>query len=65
MAPLVKTGQSVLPRPFLSIGKLLMAWQVRQATRADLARLDPHLLDDIGLAARTRDAECDKAFWQD
>jgi uncharacterized protein YjiS (DUF1127 family) len=65
MAPLVKTGQSVLPRPLFSISKLLMAWQVRRATRADLARLDPHLLDDIGLSARARDAECDKAFWED
>lgn len=65
MAPLVKTGQSVLPRPLSGIGRLLMAWKVRQSTRADLARLDDHLLDDIGLSAHTRGAESTKPFWQD
>jgi uncharacterized protein YjiS (DUF1127 family) len=64
MAPLVKTGQSVLPRPLSGIRKLLLAWQTRQTTRNGLARLDAHLLDDIGLSARARGAECAKPFWQ-
>jgi uncharacterized protein YjiS (DUF1127 family) len=65
MSPLVKSGQSVLPRPLYGIRKLLLAWQTRQATRNGLARLDAHLLDDVGLSARVRGEECAKRFWQE
>jgi uncharacterized protein YjiS (DUF1127 family) len=66
MAPFVKTGQRRLPLPFLPrLVALTRLWRDRSATRASLARLDTHLLDDIGLSARARAAECEKAPWQD
>ncbi|MFZ1469498.1 MAG: DUF1127 domain-containing protein [Paracoccaceae bacterium] len=37
----------------------------RQTTRRALARLDSHLLHDIGLPADTARNEATKAFWQD
>jgi uncharacterized protein YjiS (DUF1127 family) len=65
MSSLVKAGPSFLSRPLFDLGRLLRVWQVRQTTRTGLARLDDHLLDDIGLSARSRGAECAKRFWQD
>jgi uncharacterized protein YjiS (DUF1127 family) len=64
MSPLVKTGLLRLPRPLSDLGRLLRLWQVRRTTRSGLARLDEHLLDDIGLSARSRGTECAKRFWQ-
>ncbi|OYW62421.1 MAG: hypothetical protein B7Z31_01045 [Rhodobacterales bacterium 12-65-15] len=36
----------------------------RQSQRHRLARLDPHLLRDIGLDAETVARECAKPFWR-
>ena len=36
----------------------------RRAQRQLLARLDPHLLRDIGLDATTAAEECAKPFWR-
>jgi uncharacterized protein YjiS (DUF1127 family) len=36
----------------------------RRRDRLRLARLDAHLLRDIGLDAREAEAECAKPFWQ-
>lgn len=45
--------------------RLIRTWADRQATRRALDRLDPHLLDDIGLSAQEARAETAKPFWQD
>lgn len=42
----------------------LGAWRERVRYRRELARLDDHLLSDIGLLPRARDAEVAKPFWR-
>ena len=44
---------------------VLRLWLRRAATRRQLARLDAHLLGDIGLSPIERDAECRKWFWRE
>ncbi|HEX6143259.1 MAG TPA: DUF1127 domain-containing protein [Geminicoccaceae bacterium] len=39
-------------------------WSARIRERRDLARLDDHLLDDIGASRAWRDAEIGKPFWR-
>jgi len=39
-------------------------WRARIRERRDLARLDDHLLDDIGASRAWRDAEIGKPFWR-
>ncbi|MEI4486453.1 DUF1127 domain-containing protein [Frigidibacter sp. MR17.14] len=41
------------------------AWTARRRQRAALARLDMHLLKDIGVDARTVSDEVAKPFWID
>lgn len=43
---------------------VLWTWSFRARTRHQLARLDRHLLADIGLDPMTAAAEADKPFWQ-
>lgn len=44
-------------------GRVMQDWAARWATRRALARLDAHLLDDIGLTAQEAQAETVKPFW--
>jgi uncharacterized protein YjiS (DUF1127 family) len=37
----------------------------RQRDRRQLAKLDAHLLRDIGLGAQDAESECAKPFWKD
>lgn len=46
-------------------GRMVRAWADRHVTRRALARLDPHLLDDIGISAQDARAEAGKPFWQE
>jgi uncharacterized protein YjiS (DUF1127 family) len=46
------------------IAKSVLVWETRIKTRRDLARLDPHLLRDIGLRADVALIECEKPFWR-
>jgi uncharacterized protein YjiS (DUF1127 family) len=39
-------------------------WSARRRDRLALARLDPHLLQDIGLDARDAAKECAKPLWR-
>ncbi|WP_316012946.1 DUF1127 domain-containing protein [Roseobacter sp. HKCCA0434] len=39
------------------------AWMKRARTRRQLARLDPHLLADVGLDAAQAHAEAARFFW--
>ena len=50
-----------LPHPLA----VLLAWNARHRMRRDLARLDPHLLRDIGLTEGQALAESRKPFWAD
>lgn len=49
--------------PALLVGMLLM-FARRRRDRIRLARLDPHLLRDIGLDPRAAAEECAKPFWR-
>jgi len=39
-------------------------WPIRSRHRRALARLDLHMLEDIGITPAQRDRECAKPFWQ-
>jgi len=54
-----------LSRLLVGIALMLAAWEDRRRTRAALARLDDHLLQDIGLGADRAAGECTKPFWRD
>lgn len=43
----------------------VLTWIERTQQRRALARMDDHLLSDIGLSRADIARECDKAFWQD
>lgn len=40
-------------------------WDMRRKSRRALAKLEPHLLYDIGLDRSSAQAEAAKPFWQD
>lgn len=56
-----------LPSPshlIKSLGRVLQVWTGRQRMRASLARLDAHLLRDIGIDASRAEVEAAKPFWR-
>ena len=54
-----------LAQMLVSLALMLAAWEDRRRTRAALARLDRHLLQDIGLGPDRAGMECHKPFWRD
>lgn len=48
-----------------AMGQMLRAWRHRRATRRALARLDAHMLRDIGLSSHSAADEIAKPFWRD
>ena len=59
--------RSTLPAPSLIAVKLAWAyvlWSQRRESRKHLARLDDHLLRDIGLSRKEADLEMRKPFWR-
>ena len=66
-AVLAVAARPSLP-PFARIGFALtvklLAWEERRQTRKALARLDTHLLRDIGLAPDEARTEAARPFWQ-
>ncbi len=56
--------RTVVARLWGGAWRTVAQWQERQRTRAALARLDDHLLADIGLDAGERRAEQLKPFWR-
>lgn len=61
-----------LSRPLPPLSRLafrlaaqVLAWEERRATRRALARLDGHMLRDIGLSPDSARSECAKRFWMD
>ncbi|MEL6608389.1 MAG: DUF1127 domain-containing protein [Pseudomonadota bacterium] len=58
------TRLPALASAFVLAAIVVTRWSKQARTRTQLADLDPHLLQDIGLTAEQADAECRKAFWQ-
>ena len=54
-----------LSRSLLALALAVARWEDRQRTRSALARLDDHLLRDIGLNDGRATREAAKPFWQD
>ncbi|MER8398159.1 DUF1127 domain-containing protein [Mesorhizobium sp. M1348] len=56
------------PFPFIVLRRLrlrlLARWYDRHLQRLDLAEIDDHLLDDLGLTPEDVRRECAKSFWQ-
>ena len=53
-----------LSRLLVALAVTLAAWEDRRRTRAALARLDDHLLRDIGLGPSRAATDCTKPFWR-
>ena len=51
--------------PLARIAELPALWRRRALTRRDLARMDRHLLSDIGLTEADVRAEAEKPFWRE
>lgn len=54
-----------LSRLLLALALAVARWEDRQRTRSALARLEDHLLRDIGLPRDHAHTECAKPFWRD
>ena len=54
-----------LSRLLVGLALTLARWEDRRRSRRSLARLDGHMLRDIGLGASTAQTECQKPFWRD
>jgi uncharacterized protein YjiS (DUF1127 family) len=52
------------PAIFARVVGLLQTWHERRDQRHALARLDDHMLADIGLSRADVDQEMQKPFWQ-
>jgi uncharacterized protein YjiS (DUF1127 family) len=48
----------------LRVAARLLEWQERSRQRSMLARLDEHLLRDLGLTRADAEEECGKPFWR-
>ena len=52
------------PKSTISLFATLTTWMQRSRQRKQLAQLDQHLLDDIGLSAEQAAREIAKPFWR-
>lgn len=50
-------------RLLVEVALVMARWDDRRRTRRALARLDAHILRDIGLTGTLAKAECRKPFW--
>jgi uncharacterized protein YjiS (DUF1127 family) len=62
LAPPAATGLRSVP---VKLWQTAVQWAVRRRDRLALARLDPHLLQDIGLDTQDAAEECAKPLWRD
>jgi uncharacterized protein YjiS (DUF1127 family) len=53
-----------ISRLFVALGVTIANWEERRLTRRALARLDSHMLRDIGMSPVLRDRESRKVFWR-
>ena len=68
MFALPRTLPATLPplsRLLVVLALAVARWEDRRRTRSALARLDDHLLRDIGLPEDHAQTECAKPFWRD
>jgi uncharacterized protein YjiS (DUF1127 family) len=67
MTPTVATHRHSAPRRGLlaAVVGAVLSWQQRHRARATLARLDDHMLRDIGLSLSDAQVEISKPFWRD
>lgn len=68
MFALPRTLPATLPplsRLLVVLALAVARWEDRRRTRSALARLDDHLLRDIGLPMDHAQTECAKPFWRD
>jgi|688.fasta_scaffold112686_3 uncharacterized protein YjiS (DUF1127 family) len=63
-APTV-AGLTGRTRPQPNVLRAVSNWMARHRSRRALARLDPHLLRDIGLTDHQLAQELSKPFWRD
>ncbi len=60
----IATPLPPVSRVAFAVAQAVLNWEIRRQTRRDLARLDAHLLADIGLTPGLADCECQKPFWR-
>lgn len=48
-----------------NLARVALVWEQRRQTRRAMARLDGHMLRDIGLTAEAVEGETGKPFWRD
>lgn len=51
-------------RAAFHVALVILAWEDRRQSRRGLAKLDDHLLRDIGLSQRDAESEMSKPFWR-
>ena len=60
-----KTGTAVTATVLLTgVRRVVAAWSMHRRSRADLARLTPAQLRDIGLDRLSAEDEAQRPFWQ-
>ncbi len=52
-------------RVLFNLARLTLLWEQRRATRRAMARLDRHMMRDIGLTPDVVAEETAKPFWRD
>ena len=62
---LLERSQSLPPltRALMGLTMVVLNWEMRHRTRQSLAKLEDHLLDDIGLNRFEAQEEWAKPFW--
>lgn len=53
-----------LSRVAFAAATALLTWETRRQCRTALARLDPHMLNDIGISIQEAEVEAAKPFWR-
>lgn len=53
-----------LARVAFRLANAVLGWELHRTTRRHLARLEPHLLEDIGVEAREAQDEAARPFWR-
>lgn len=62
---LLERSQALPPssRALMGLTVAVLTWEMRHRTRASLAKLDDHMLGDIGLTRHDAEREVGKPFW--
>lgn len=66
--PALSAPMTSLPpvsRALVAVAMTLAAWEERRISRRALARLDSHMLRDVGLSVQSRADETAKPFWRE